>query len=206
MFNPKQKIKVPNNSYTFRQATTADTKKLSAFLNEEGKKKDFFPVINSLDQFYNLKIENFYLLLDGNNLLAVACLWNVSPYKQYTVLKYGALMKFLRIANPLLQAIKYVKLPKENESINFPFLSFFISKNDDLTNYKILFNEMNKVASKDYGYLCIALPENHFAIDIFKKIKSLNIGSTLYEVSFVKNLKENPSISFDNVFTENALL
>ncbi len=206
MFNPKQKIKVPKHSYTFRQANAGDTQTLLAFLNEEGRKKDFFPVINSLDQFYNLKIEDFYLLTDGNDLLATACLWNVSSYKQYTVLKYGALMKFLRIANPLFQALKYVKLPKENESIDFPFLSFFISKNDDLINYKIFLNEINKVVSKDYGYLCLALPENHFAIDVFKEIKNLNIASTLYEIGFSKNVKEEPAASIDDVFTENALL
>ena len=206
MFNPNQKIKVPKHLYTFRQANEGDMQTLLAFLNEEGKKKDFFPVINSLEQFYNLKIEDFYLLMDGKDLLATACLWNVSSYKQYTVLKYGALMKLLRVANPILQALKYVRLPKENESLDFPFLSFFISKNDDLVNYKIFLNEINKVVSKDYGYLCLALPENHFAIDVFKEIKNLNIESTLYEVNFSKNVNEDKSAAYGNVFTENALL
>lgn len=206
MYNPKQRIKVPDHPYTFRQANEGDIITILSFLNEEGKKKEFFPVIKSLDQFYNLKPEDFYLLSDGDEILAAACLWDVSSYKQYTILKYGSLMKMLRLANPLLQALKFLKLPKENVPMEFPFLSFFISKNDNLTNYKIFLNEINKVVAKKYDYLCLALPDNHFAIDIFKNIKNLNIESAIYEVSFSKDLKKDKSLVSGDVFTENALL
>ena len=68
--NPKVKTKERTNDYTFRQASAKDTAAILAFLNEEGKKKDLFPVVKSLDDFYNLHIEDFYILEDGQEMKA----------------------------------------------------------------------------------------------------------------------------------------
>ena len=204
MFNPSQKIKAPQNSFTFRQAKREDLDNLIKYLNEEGKKKDLFPVIKSLDQFENLKVEDFYLLLNNDEIIAAAALWDVSSYKQYTVKKYHWLMKVLRILNPLLTLLKYIKLPKENEPIKFPFISFLLCKDDDLNYFSIFLKEICKVASAKYGLVGLALPITHFAFSFMKKLKTVSFDSILYKLSFYNN-EARASVKA-TIFTENALL
>ena len=204
VFNPKQKIKAPKNQFTFRQATINDYDNLIAYLNEEGKKKDLFPVIESLEQFYNLKIEDFYLLLDEDKIICAAALWDVSSYKQYTIKKYNWFMKLLRVFNPLLSLLRYIKIPKENTSIVFPFISFLVCKDDNLDYYQIFLKEISKRASLKYDLVGIAVAKNHFAFKYMNKLKKIDFESILYQLTF-NNHQKDLKVK-DNVFTENALL
>lgn len=204
MFNPSQRIKAPKHQFTFRQATSNDLNNLIAYLNEEGKKHDLFPVIESLDQFSNLSVEDFYLLLDNDQIICAAALWDVSSYKQYTVKKYSWFMKVLRGFNPLLSALKYIKLPKVDEPIIFPFISFLVCKDNNLDHYQIFLKEIAKVASRKYGLAGIALATNHFAYQFMKTLKSVSFDSNLYKLVF--NDHDKNTIISDQIFTENALL
>lgn len=205
MFNPNVKIKITDNNYVFRKAKISDTEKLIKYLNDEGSKKDLFPVIKTIDQFYNLKIDDFYLLLDNDNIICVGSLWDVTPYKQYTIKKYSKFLKFIRIFNPILSALKYISLPKENEPIPFPFISFLLSKDDIKENYIIFLSQIIKVAAEKYNVVGIALPKNHGLNETMKKIKNVSFGSLILSVSFSWD-KEKLAINPNNIFTENALL
>jgi hypothetical protein len=178
------KIKTPNHSFSFRRATEEDTEKLIDFLNTEGKKRDMFPVVKSLDNFYNLHISDFYLLLDGENIIATAALWKQTEYKQYIVKRYGGVMKIARIFNPMLSALRYIKLPKANEPLDFPMLAFFLSKDDNADNYRIFLNEIKREISKDYGMFVIGLSDSHFARPIMDKLPSISFKTEIYEIKF----------------------
>ena len=144
ILSPKVKVKAKKHNFTFRRATGNDTERLLHFLNAEGKKKDMFPVVKSFDEFYNLRAEDFYLLLDGESIVATAALWNQTEYKQYVVKRYRKIMKLARIFNPLLSAFRYINLPKENEPLDFPMLAFFLCKNDNTDNYLIFLNDIKR--------------------------------------------------------------
>jgi len=184
IINPKVKIKVPKHTFTFRRATESDTSMLLNFLNTEGKRKDMFPVVNSLNDFYNLHISDFYLLLDGENIIATAALWKQTEYKQYIVKRYGGVMKLARIFNPMLSALRYIKLPKANEPLVFPMLAFFLSKDDNADNYRIFLNEIKREISKDYGMFVIGLSDSHFARPIMDKLPSISFKTEIYEIKF----------------------
>ncbi len=184
IINPKVKINVSKHSLTFRQVTENDIPRLIDFLNIEGKNKDLFPVIRSLDQFHNLSHKDFYMLADGDSIVATAALWNQVTYKQYVVKKYRKLMKFAGIANPLLSTLGYIRLPRENQPLEFPMLSFCISKNDNEEYYRILLNEIKREIAKSYGMFVIGLSKEHFAAPILDKLPSIYFETKLYEIVF----------------------
>ena len=184
IINPKVKIKAPKHAFTFRRATESDTSRLLDFLNTEGKRKDMFPAVKSLDDFYNLHISDFYLLLDGENIIATAALWNQTEYKQYIVKRYGGVMKLARIFNPMLSALRYIKLPKENEPLEFPMLAFFLCKDDNTEVCRIFLDEIKREIAKSYGMFVIGLPDSHFARPIMDKLPSISFKTEIYGINF----------------------
>ena len=184
IINPKVRIKAPKHSFTFRRATESDRSKLLDFLNSEGKKKDMFPIVESIDDYYNLHITEFYMLLDGESIIATAALWKQNEYKQYVVKRYGGVMKLARAFNPLLSAFRYIRLPKENEPLAFPMLAFFLCKDDNADNYRIFLNEIKCEISKSYGMFVIGLPDGYFARPIMDKLPSISFKTEIYEIKF----------------------
>ncbi len=206
IINPNAKVKSPKHTFVFRKATETDRAKLIDFLNTEGKKKDMFPVVKTLDALYNLRVDDFYLLLDGECIVATAALWNQTEYKQYVVKRYGRLMKLARICNPLLSALRYIKLPRENEPLDFPMLSFFLVKNDNAEHYRIFLSAIKQEIAKRYDKFVIGLPEGHFAALILDRLPSISFETKLYELRFPWSEQTYQTLNLQNVFIECGLL
>ena len=205
MINPKVRIKEEKNNLLFKKATSSDMDKVLEFINKEGKKKDLFPVVNSLDDFYNLSINDFYLLYDKDELVACGGIWDVGAYKQYTILKYRGIAKLARIFNPLLSLFGYVKFPKENSQLKFPMISFFLSKNSDESFYKVFLNRIKKEIKKKYELFCLALPKNHPLTKVLKKLPKITIDADIYELKF-SGQDNNVAFNYEKIATESALL
>ena len=182
ILSPKVRVKAPKHAFGFRRATEADLPALLHFLHTEGKKKDLFPAVQAIDEFYGLHIEDFCLLLDGERIAATAALWNQTAYKQYVVKKYRGVMRAARAANPLLSALGYVRLPREDEPLDFPMVSFFLSQNDSEECYRILLCELLREAARDYGMLVIGLPRTHAAAPLLDSLLSISFETRLYEI------------------------
>ena len=206
ILSPKVKVKAKKHNFTFRKATEDDTDRLIGFLNTEGKRKDMFPVIKSFDEFYNLSVEDFYLLLNGESIVATAALWNQTEYKQYVVKRYGRIIRLARIFNPLFSAFRYIKLPKKNEPLNFPMLAFFLYKDDNTDNYRIFLNEIKQEISKDYGMFVIGLSDSHFARPIMDKLPSISFKTKLYEIKFPWSEQKYKAPDPQKAFFECSLL
>lgn len=184
ILSPKVRIKAPKHSFSFRRATVKDEARLIEFLNAEGRKKDMFPVVKNFDEFYNLHTEDFYLLENEESILAAAALWNQNGYRQYVVKKYRGAMKPARVLNPLLSALGYIRLPRENESLDFPMLSFFISKDNNGEYYRIFLREITREIASKYSMFVIGLPREHFAAPMLDKLPSISFETKLYGIEF----------------------
>ena len=206
IINPKVKIKAPKNPFVFKRATQEDEESIIKFLNQEGRKKNLFPVVKSLNQFYNLSYNDFYLLLDGQDVVATVALWNQTGYKQYIVKRYRKLMKFARLFNWLLHALGYVKLPPENQSLNFPMLSFFVCKNDNIDYYKIMLKNIVNEIKKSYEMFVIGLHKKHFAVSIFNKLPNINFQTNLCEITFPWSDTPTKNVRDENLHPECGLL
>lgn len=206
ILTPRFRYQAKDETLSFRQATARDEKALLDFLNREGKRKDLFPAIKSIEDFYGLHIEDFYLLEKGGEILATAALWNQTDYKQYVVKKYRGWMRFARCFNPVLSLLGYLRLPKENECLNFPMLSFFLSKDDNMEYYKTFLSGVNREIKKSYDCYVIGMPKNYFGMEVFKKLPSIHFDTILYSIEF-RSKKGNaiePDVS--NLYLECGLL
>lgn len=206
ILTPHFSYKMRKEGYVFRQAAKADEQDLFSFLNQEGQKKELFPVIKSLDMFYGLEIENFYLLKKSGTIVAAAALWNQTAYKQYVVKKYRGIMRWARFLNPILSLLGYMKLPKENERLDFPMLSFFLCKDDNMEYYKIFLDGINQEIKKRYDIYVIGMPKKYFANQVFRKLKSIHFDTTLYTITFRTKLGETIEVEADNIYPECGLL
>lgn len=200
------KIKTPAHSLIFRRATEQDKPRLLAFLQREGTKKDLFPAVRSIGQFHGLHCGDFYLLENGQDIVATAALWDQTDYKQYVVKKYRKGMKLARAVNPLLSALRYIKLPRENEPLRFPMLSFFVSRDDDEGNYRILLREIAKEIAKNYGMFAVGLPKTHPAAPLLDKLPSIGFETKLYEITFPWSDRPAKTVDPQNMHLECALL
>ncbi|MBQ7939345.1 MAG: hypothetical protein IJ281_03110 [Clostridia bacterium] len=204
--SPAVRIQAPKHTLAFRRAAGNDTERLIDFLNAEGKKKDMFPVVKTFDSFCNLRVEDFYLLLDGETIVAAAALWNQTEYKQYVVKRYSRWMKLARMANPLLSALRYIKLPQENEPLAFPMLSFFLCKNDSADHYRIFLDGIRREIKKEYGMFVIGLPHGHAASSIMDNLPSIRFSTKLYEIRFPWSQQTYKTPDSNNTFFECGLL
>lgn len=204
ILKPRVSVKAELCDCHFRQATKADERGIVAFYEQEGRKKDLFPVITSTEQFYGLATEDFYLLEKDGKIVAAAALWNQTVYKQYVVKKYSGIMKFARLLNPILSMLGYIKLPKENQGMDFPMLSFFLSSDDNKTYYKAFLEYIQREIAKKYDMYVIGIPKNHFAAELFGKMRSIHFDTKLYSVRFLQKVVKE--IDKERLYPECGLL
>ncbi len=206
ILSPGIRTKEEANPYTFRQAAAGDAADIVAFLNTEGRKKDLFPYVRSLEDYYGLRVEDFYLLEDGRGIKACGAVWNVSSYKQFTVTKYRGIMKHARAFNPLLSLLGYAQLPRENEPMNLPMLSFFLSRDDSEDGYRILFHRIKNEIKKRNSMFLVGLPAQHVIASVLKNLPKVTLESVIYELRFTGQGNEAPVIDPESIYTESALL
>lgn len=206
MLAPYFRFKLKDKGYIFKQAEKADEQGIINFLNSEGRKKEFFPVFESLDQFTNLEVKDFYILKNKDEIIAVGALWNQVEYRQYIVKKYKSIMKLARFVNPILRLLGYIELPKENENINFPMLSFFISKDDNEEYYKAFLNNINQEIKKEYGMFVIGVAESNFANNIYKKLRNIHFDTKIYSIDFILGNGQKQEINKEKIWLECGLL
>ena len=176
------------------------------FLNEEGKKKDLFPVVSSLGDFEGLRIDDFYLLFEGEKIVAAAALWKQFEYRQYVVKRYAGIMKCAHILNPLLHRLGYIRLPKENAAMEFPMLSFFLSKEERMDYYQAFLSYMHKEIAKDYGMYVIGLPKQHALANVYRKKPNIHFDTELYGIHFGKTCNQRLQVFETKIRPECGLL
>lgn len=206
ILNPKVKVRAPKHPYLFRQANEADLPALLAFLNREGSCHDLFPAISSLHDFHNLSVTDFYILTDEARILAAAALWDQTSYRQYIVKHYRGLLKHARRLNPILSALGYIRLPCEDQPLEFPMLSFFLTERDDMTYFRIHLKELMKVAAERYGMCVIGLPKSHPAASTVRRLPGIRFDTRLYTLKFPWSKPESGKVSPQSIFPECGLL
>lgn len=206
MMAPYFKFPVQNADYVFGQVSKEDEKEVLEFLNSEGQKKDFFPVIESLSQFTDLKTSDFYYLKKDEKIVAVGALWKQTAYRQYLVKKYRGILKAGRFFNPVLKMLGYIQLPKENEVLDFPMLSFLISRDDNEEYYKAFFNHIHPVIKKNYGMYVIGTTGTGCVEAILKKVRNIHFDTRIYEIEFILGNGKKSDVKKDNIWLECGLL
>ena len=107
-----------------------------AFLNREGRRKNFFPVYDE-QSFFDGTTRGFdpkdFIVVERDGVIAgVAGLWDQSAYKQSIVDAYDPLTRAARpIYNTAAKVLRRATLPKPGTALRFGYGSFFCAVNDD---------------------------------------------------------------------------
>ncbi len=97
--------KIVPAKHEIRRATSSDISCIQDFFDKNAKKKQFYPCydfskIDSGNSYYrNLNISSYYLCIEGNELVAVAGVWDQKEFKQTRFLSYHGNMRLLRHIN-----------------------------------------------------------------------------------------------------------
>ena len=198
IFTPKAvlKNKWDNDKYKIQKVQKEDIKKVYSFLKSEGQKYNFFPVIDDLENFADLYLDNCYVLKSGKEIVGFTALWNQENYKQFVVKKYGFPINVLSKLDFITHKMGYVSFPKADETFSFSYLSFFIVKNNSLDLYKVLLYKICKELEGKIESLVIGTTSDIFQNEVFKNIKKLSFSSIIYYLYYgeERTIKNEPYI------------
>lgn len=174
------KVKTKQN-YTFRQATFGDQDLITQFLNQEGSKYQLFPVIKNIEeQFHDLKITDFYILENNDEVVTVGALWNQQAYKQYMIKNYHGYLKLISIFPSLPKRLGLFKLPKIGTFANFATLSFLISKDNDFKEIDYFVKQISSLHQKKYDFIVTFREDADQIGHVFQNIKHITYKSKLF--------------------------
>ena len=109
---------------------------LLEFLNEEGRKKQFHPVLEARDftdgSLRSLDGSAWYVWAPGGKIRAAAAIWDQTRCRQVVVEEYPpSLHLTLRLVNGCLRLIGRQSLPNEGEQLELRYLAFATAEGND---------------------------------------------------------------------------
>ncbi|GAK58292.1 hypothetical protein U27_05265 [Candidatus Vecturithrix granuli] len=173
-------------SCSFRQATMADLPLLVAFLHEQGRQMQFFPVITETallsGVFPDLGVKDFWVMQDAHGeFLAVGALWDQRSYKQYLLQGYGGYFRCLYPFTKLLPLFGFPALPAPGSILAFCTLSFWAVKDQNPEIFS-LFLEYLAYVTGSVPFFLIGVHESHPLGFILQKRPHISYRSKMYLV------------------------
>ena len=118
------------------RARREEVPELLEFLNTEGRKKQFHPVLEARDftdgTLRSLNGSAWYLWAPGGKIRAAAAVWDQTPCRQVVVEGYPrSLLLTLPLVNGCLRLIGRQSLPKKGEQLELRYLAFATAEGND---------------------------------------------------------------------------
>ena len=163
------------------------------FMNKEGSKKQFYPCIEEndfgSDYLRGLSQEDFYVALNGSEIIGLVAKWDQESFKQTRVVGYDRKMRFARpFINLASRFTKIPRLPSEGELLHYFYVSFPVVKDNNPEIMESLLSEVTSdPKNRHYDYFTIGTMENDTLTQSVRAFNPREYRSRLYLVSFDKN-------------------
>jgi hypothetical protein len=175
----------------FEEIPPQSTAELSEFLIEQQRRFDFASVWSesALEQLFEkggLGMDDFVSIGQAGQRLAVAAVWDQSPFKQITFHRYPALLKYTRpLVNLFLRATGRVPYPRLRRPIPFAFLSHIAVADDAPAIFASLLRRAKMLAKRrGLKYLVFGIPKGHPFLGLFEDTsRAYTMQSNLYLVT-----------------------
>jgi hypothetical protein len=187
LFSPKALRPVAHN-WQCRQAGSADTEALQMFLNTEAARFSYYPVFTNWTDFTGLKVTDFYILEDSSGILAAGALWDQRLYRQYVMVGYSGIYRLAASNNWLLRALRYPTLAKVGETANFAYLSFLLSRDNDIELQRVMLSELSARAHH-FDSLTIGAVTDSDLAELLTKMKSFTLQSRICLIDSSRSAK-----------------
>jgi len=167
-----------------------ELEKIVSFLNDNGSKRQFFPVYSKND--FNTEYtrdfsqSNFYIAVQRDKILGLLGVWDQTKYKQNVIIEYqGALSIFRKLINIGLTLSGYHSLPTPGEELKMLYASFVCIYQDDpqiLT--ELLRAVYNDYKNGDFHFVGVGLHEKDPLNAALKHFSVFRYYSRLYIVNW----------------------
>ncbi len=207
IISTKVRLGADCKGYEFTKSGKADEADLLGFLKRCGRDRNFFPVFERLPDVGDIKTEDFYILKRNGVIIAAGAVWDRRNVKQYVLNRCKGIYALLRCINPVISALGYIKLPKDDTVVDLAFLSFLLSDDGDEEKYRIFISLLLKEMSDKYPMLVIGTDINNPKYRVLEKIRSISFKTEINEVIMTNiDSKTPPSFDHCNIEIECALL
>ncbi len=184
--------KVPlnfDNSISIKTLSHEDMPQVLEFMNIEGAKKQFFPHYRSSDfnsdqgVLRGLKSDDIFIAFSNNRILGIAATWDQREFKQSMIVGYKPLIKVIRpLINAGLGALRYPRLPKPGNKLNYFSLALVCIKDDSMNIFGALLNKIVNKNKGKYDFMMAGLHEKDPLARCLALYKGISYSSRLYVV------------------------
>jgi hypothetical protein len=126
----------PPDGVSIRRAGPADLRGIVAFLNEQGSRRQFFPVYRESDfaptgLLRGLRIEDVFVAESEGRIVGTAALWDQRSFRQCVVTSYPMVLDVFRaVANGLLHLMGYPMFPKAGGRVEACCLALLCARDE----------------------------------------------------------------------------
>ncbi|MEI6850378.1 MAG: ATP-grasp domain-containing protein [Candidatus Saccharibacteria bacterium] len=155
-----RRIAVPHHSKCiFKNTVGINRAELLEFINREGRKYNFFPVVNEyLLQRLDITDKNSFVLLRDGNIVGFAGLVDQRKWKQFIIVRYAWILRFIRIPfNLFARRLSYISIPKQDKTVICPTATIFVVSENDQNLYKELLYGLSCEARKKADIFTLAV-------------------------------------------------
>ena len=200
---PLQKRKrnlLRDRTFKIVKASPEQRNEIISFLNEEGAKTEFFPVIN--EDCYNMDIfkqSTFFIAFDNNeSIVGVCSTVDFTSHKQHVVEGFSKSFRPIVFSLNIFLKLKGLhRIPKKGQKVLMLHAGFTVVKNNDLKVFKSLLSRvLLEFSGAGFHYITLALHENNPLIKGMKKITKICYKSRLYFFNFGNNHYPLSSLMF----------
>jgi len=189
------------SGFRFRRAERPDLPALLAFLEEQGRRFQFFPVLEAADlddPVTTPGIEDFFLLLDPDDrILAAGAVWDQRAIKQYVLTRYGGIYRFLRPVSGIFPLFGYPKLARPGSVLNYFTLAFWAVR-DDRPEAFLRFLRHVSQQTRRYDYFVVGVHRRHPLRATLRARPHLLYPARMYRVT-PRDRGEPPHVDPDRV-------
>jgi hypothetical protein len=175
--------------YEISQGSTAELSAITAFLQQEGQARQFFPFYTLEDFGDNPTTlgfcpDDFIVARRRGEIVGVMGLWDQSSYKQTVVHAYHGYLRWFRPMYNLGARLAGAQaMPPPGQPIHFAYASFVCIAGNDPHIFRLLLQSMyNLAAGRGYAYLMIGLSERDPLLAVARRYAHIPYYSQLYTV------------------------
>lgn len=175
------------------QANESHVEDIVKFINQEGRKKQFYPAYTEEDLTNNkgllrgLKIEDILLHLDGENIDGIMASWNQNSFRQTVVEGYSGVTKYARPVINLLSRLKgnLPYLPREGQQIDYACSSLVVTKDNEPRIFdELITSTVNRLRESQTHLLMLGLHSKDSLGHAAKKHSIMRFPTRLYIVNW----------------------
>ena len=179
------------SKFSLRHAVRADAENVVAFLNREGRAKQFFPEYR-LEDFgrpdgllSHLDWTDLFLAFRGAELAGVLAAWDQQSFRRWRVTGYARWLRLSRNVLNLAARLRWMPLlPKPGSPLNCFILSLVCIRDNDRAIFKSLLDEIVRARQDRHEFFLAGLHERDSLLPELLTRPHVSLASRLYVVDW----------------------